>query len=156
MKSKWKRGNYVIGTIVGISLLGIWGLTCIRLYYKRARARVIASGFVFHVKCENCGAEYELSVEEFLKSNMTKSRSRTKTKLRGAAQENFPVYSYLAKRFWCPVCQGKHWAQVLNYNEYQSTNRGAIIGYALLAGLGFYLGANILIEGAKLVEWIIG
>lgn len=146
----------MIVTIVGVSLLAVWAFTCIWLFYKRARAKVIASGFVFHVRCENCGKEYDVSVEEFLKSNAMKSRSITKTKLRGAAQDNSPVYSYAAKRFSCPGCQGKCWAQILNYNECQKENRTTIIGYALLMALGFYLGVNILVAVMGLVERIIG
>ncbi|MBP3486885.1 MAG: hypothetical protein J6K53_00660 [Roseburia sp.] len=146
----------MIVTIIGVSLLAIWGLTCIRLFYKRARAKVIASGFVFRVRCEHCGTEYDVPVEEFLKSNAMKSRSKARTKLHGAVCDNSPVYSYAAKRFSCPGCQGKCWAQILNYNEYQKENRVAIIGYALLMAFGFYLGANILAAVMRLVERIAG
>lgn len=44
----------------------------------------------------------------------------------------------------------------MNYNEYQKENRVAIIGYALLMALGFYLGANILAAVMRLVERIAG
>lgn len=68
-----------------------------------------------------------------------KSRSKARTKLHSAVCDNFPVHSYAAKRFSCPGCQGKCWAQILNYKK---ENRAAIIGYALLMAFSFYLGAS--------------
>ena len=133
----------MIKMIVGIVLFVVWGILCIVWYYRCSKKAVLATGFVFHVRCETCGQEYEVSVEEFLKSNATKSRSLAKTKMNGPMLDRTPEYRYLARRFACPGCHGKCWAEVLNYNKYQSENRKTVIMYALLAAAGFVAGGRI-------------
>ena len=78
---------------------------------------VVGAGFVGHVKCEKCGTEYEVSSTEFTKSYMSKYKSVTRTKMQGGAFINRPQYSYYAKKFQCPCCGKKRYAQVLNINE---------------------------------------
>lgn len=88
-------------------------------YYRKSKKEVLELGFVFQVRCEKCQTEFEVSTEEFLKHSSSKSKSVTKPKVKEAFIDNSPHYTYMAKRFDCPVCKSVHWAEVLNYGEYQ-------------------------------------
>ena len=94
-----------------------WIIFCGILFIRHGRDVVVGAGFVGHVKCEKYGTEYEVSSAEFTKSYMTKYKSVTRTKMQGGAYVNRPQYKYYAKKFQCPCCGKKRYAQVLNINE---------------------------------------
>ena len=106
----------IILTIMGLVLLA-WVIFCGIQFIHHGRDVVAGADFIGHVKCEKCGTEYEVSAEEFTQSYMSKSRSVTRTKIQGGAFVNRPQYSYYAKKFQCPCCGKKRYAQVLNINE---------------------------------------
>ena len=125
-------------------------------YYRRSKKEVLALGFVFRVQCEKCGVEYDVSTEEFLKHSSGKSRSVTKTRRKGAAIDNSPNYLYMAKRFDCPNCKRGHWAEVLNYGEYQAKARGIVLKNALIVFAILYLLVQVVMGIVELVEKIFG
>ncbi|WP_428260593.1 hypothetical protein [Gallibacter sp. Marseille-QA0791] len=110
--------RFVIMMMMGVLLMG-WVVFCGIQFIRHSRNLVAGASFTGHVKCEKCGTEYEVSAAEFTESYASKSRTVTKTKLRGAALVNRPEYRYFAKKFYCPSCRRKRYAQVLNINEIQ-------------------------------------
>ena len=94
-----------------------WIIFCAIQYIRNSKKLIARSDFKGHVRCEKCGTVYEVSPKEFTNSYMVKSQSVTKTKRKGIAFINKPVYKYYAKKFYCPHCKKKMYAQVLNINE---------------------------------------
>ena len=129
----------LILTIMGVVLLA-WVIFCGIQFIRHSRDVVAGADFVGHVKCEKCGTEYEVSAEEFTQSYMSKSRSVTRTKIQGGAFVNRPQSSYYAKKFQCPCCGKKRYAQVLNINEInQMMTRPVLragIRWLILMGIG--------------------
>lgn len=129
----------IILTIMGLVLLA-WVIFCGIQFIHHGRDVVAGADFIGHVKCEKCGTEYEVSAEEFTKSYMSKYRSVTRTKIQGGASVNRPQYSYYAKKFQCPCCGKKRYAQVLNINEInQMMTRPVLragIRWLILMGIG--------------------
>lgn len=129
----------IILTIMGLVLLA-WVIFCGIQFIHHGRDVVAGADFIGHVKCEKCGTEYEVSAEEFTKSYMSKYRSVTRTKIQGGASVNRPQYSYYAKKFQCPCCGKKRYAQVLNINELnQMMTRPVLragIRWLILMGIG--------------------
>lgn len=113
MISVW---SILIPVVMAVLLLG-WVIFCAVQFIRHSRDVIVASDFVGHVKCEACGAEYDVSAADFTKSFASRSRSVTRTRMEGAAFVNRPHYSYYAKKFHCPGCGRKRYAQVLNINE---------------------------------------
>lgn len=87
--------------------------------WRRTLAEVDASGLVYRMRCESCGAEFDLSPREFARSKMRRSRSTTRTRVKGVALVSEPHYHYVAKRFDCPACGERAWCENLNANEAQ-------------------------------------
>ena len=129
----------IILTIMGLVLLA-WVIFCGIQFIHHGRDVVAGADFIGHVKCEKCGTEYEVSAEEFTKSYMSKYRSVTRRKIPGGASGNRPQYSYYAKKFQCPCCGKKRYAQVLNINEInQMMTRPVLragIRWLILMGIG--------------------
>ena len=129
----------IILTIMGLVLLA-WVIFCGIQFIHHGRDVVAGADFIGHVKCEKCGTEYEVRAEEFTQSYMSKSRSVTRTKIQGGAFVNRPQYSYYAKKFQCPCCGKKRYAQVLNINEInQMMTRPVLragIRWLILMGIG--------------------
>ena len=108
--------RFIITLIMGVLLMS-WVIFCAVRFFQSAAEMIIKSGLTGHVKCEKCGTEYDVSAEEFTKSYMVKSKSMTRTQVSGAAFVNRRTYSYYAKKFFCPCCGRRQYAQVLNINE---------------------------------------
>ena len=100
--------------------------------------------------------EYDVSTEDFLKHGSNKSRSVTRSQVKGIAIDNSPKYTYMAKRFNCPGCGTNHWVEVLNYNEYQSQAKRIVLKYALIVFAGLYLLMQGMMVISKLFEKIFG
>ena len=108
--------RFIITLIMGVLLMA-WVIFCAVRFFQSAAEMTVKSGLAVHVKCEKCGTEYDVSAEEFTKSYLSKSKSMTRTQVSGAAFVNRRTYSYYAKKFFCPCCGRKRYAQVLNINE---------------------------------------
>ena len=118
--------RFVIIGVMGTALLA-WVIFCAIKFILQGRDLILKSGFTVHVKCEKCGTVYETSSDEFAKPGISKSRSVSRTKITGAAFVNRPQYSYYAKKFDCPCCGKRRYAQVLNINELNDMVAGSTI-----------------------------
>lgn len=98
-------------------LLIAWVIFCAVQFIRHSKNVIAKGDFTGHVRCEKCSTEYDVTPEEFTQSNFAKYRSFTKTKIKGIALVNRPNYRYFAKKFYCPHCGKKRYAQVLNINE---------------------------------------
>ena len=131
--------RFIILLIMSALLLG-WVIFCGIQFFRHSKELIVYADFIGHVKCEKCGTEYEVSAEEFTKSYMSKYRSVTRTKIQGGASVNRPQYSYYAKKFQCPCCGKKRYAQVLNINELNQMITGPVlrvgIRWLILMGIG--------------------
>lgn len=106
----------ILVLIMAIMLL-VWIIFCGIQFLHRSRMIIAAGDFTGHVKCEKCGAVYDVGPEEFAESHIIKSKTVTRTKLKGTALVNKPEYRYFAKKFRCPGCGRRAYGQVLNINE---------------------------------------
>lgn len=138
----------ILSVIFGVTMMT--GLIAgVRWYYRKSKREITALGFVFHAKCEMCGAEYPVSTEEFLRRKGQKSKTKTKAKIVGGAVVNEPQYTYIAKKLECPSCQETRWAEILNFNEYQVKSRGIVFTNALIVfGVLFVMSQVIMLVGS--------
>lgn len=118
--------RFIIIVVMGIVLMG-WVIFCAVKFFMQGRDLILKSGYTVRVKCEKCGTVYEAGSEELAKPGISKSRSVTRTKRIGTAFVNRPQYSYYAKKFECPCCGKRRFAQVLNINELNDMVTGATI-----------------------------
>ena len=114
--------------------------------WRRTLTQVEASGLRYRMRCETCGHEFDLSPREFARSKFRRSRSTTRTRVKGVALVSEPHYHYVAKRFDCPACGERAWCENLNANEARDVvnpialrNFGAAL--AVLVVIGFVLRA---------------
>lgn len=89
--------------------------------WRRTLAEVDASGLVYRMRCERCGAEFDLAPRDFARPGMRRARSTTRTRAKGVALVSQPRYHYVAKRLACPACGEKTWCENLNANEAQDS-----------------------------------
>lgn len=101
---------------MAIALL-VWMIFCFIGFIRQSRNMAVQEGFTAHVKCVKCKTEYEVSAEEFARSYMVRYKSVRRTKRMGPVFVNQQTYSYYAKKFRCPVCGRKRYAQILNIHE---------------------------------------
>lgn len=87
--------------------------------WRRTLAEVDASGLVYRMRCERCGAEFDLAPRDFARPGMRRARSTTRTRVKGAALVSQPRYRYVAKRLACPACGERTWCENLNANDAQ-------------------------------------
>lgn len=89
--------------------------------WRRTLAEVDASGLVYRMRCERCGAEFDLAPRDFARPGARRARSTTRTRAKGVALVSQPRYHYVAKRLACPACGEKTWCENLNANEAQDS-----------------------------------
>ena len=139
----------IILTIMGIALLA-WVIFCGIQFIRHGRDLAAEAGFVGHVKCEKCGTEYEVSSAEFTKSYMSKYKSVTRTKIQGGAFINRPQYKYYAKKFQCPGCGKKRYAQVLNINEINNMMTGPVLRAGVRWLIMMFIGGVLILAAASI------
>lgn len=98
-------------------LLSGWVIFCAIQFFRFSRNMVASGDFKAHVQCEKCGTKYDVSAAEFSKSFVSKYKRVTRTRIEGGAFVNRPRYSFYAKKFYCPKCGKRRYAQILNVNE---------------------------------------
>ncbi|MGI6007072.1 MAG: hypothetical protein ACOX8E_06220 [Ruminococcus sp.] len=108
--------RFILTLVMGV-LLMTWIVFCGISFIRHARIVTADAGFVARVRCEKCKTQYEVSAEDFSKSLVSKFRSVTRTKLTNGMFISRPRFSYYAKKFCCPCCKKKRYAEVLNINE---------------------------------------
>ena len=109
---------------MAVLLLG-WVVFCGGLFIKEFQATFVMKGTSACVKCEKCGAEYQVSAREFASSHFAKYISVTKTRRKGIALAEEPKIKYYAKKFHCPACGEKCYARVLNTQDLVGAGREA-------------------------------
>lgn len=106
----------ILPVVMGVLLLG-WIIFCTAQLIRQSKKAIAAMNITCQVKCETCGTAYEVSAAEFTRSFMSKSFHTTKTEFKNGVFINRRRYHSFAKKFHCPVCGKKRYAQVLNINE---------------------------------------
>lgn len=136
-------------TIVMAVVLLAWVIVCAVLFVRAARRSTAASGCVGRVRCEHCGAEYEVDASELTRMGFSKSLSVTKTRREGAVLVDEPHYLRYSKKLLCPHCGRTAYAQVLNINELWDATRSGFVK----AGVTHLL---LMVAGGALVLAVTG
>lgn len=136
-------------TIVMAVVLLAWVIVCAVLFVRAARRSTAASGCVGRVRCEHCGAEYEVDASELTRMGFSKSLSVTKTRREGAVLVDEPHYLRYSKKLLCPHCGRTAYAQVLNINELRDATRSGFVK----AGVTHLL---LMVAGGALVLAVTG
>lgn len=132
----------VMGVVMLV--LGGWVIWCVVMFlraYRRAASQIAGPA---HVRCERCGAMYDLSAAEVLRLGLIRSVSVTRPRQVGVARVEEPEYRSFSKKFDCPVCHQRAYGQVMNIGELQGASRPALIS----AGVRWL--ATMVIGGALL------
>lgn len=124
--SIWIDARFIIVGVMGVVLFA-WVVFCGIQFIRHGKGLIVKAGFTAHVKCEKCGTVYEVDSAELAKVGMSKSKSMIKTKIVGPAFINRPHYSYYAKKFNCPSCRKRRYAQVLDINELNDMMTGVTL-----------------------------
>ena len=61
--------------------------------WRRTLAQAEASGLRYRMRCETCGYEFDLSPRGFARSKFRRSRSTTRTRVKGVALVNEPRFA---------------------------------------------------------------
>lgn len=138
----------IISIVMAVALLA-WVIVCAVLFVRAARRSIAASGCVGRVRCEHCGAEYEVGARELTRVGLSKSVSVTKTRREGAALVDEPHYLRYSKKLPCPHCGRTAYAQVLNINELRDAARNGFVK----AGITHLL---LMVAGGALVLLVAG
>ena len=132
-------------SVMSATFLGwiIWNV----VHCSRALKAVIAKDeFIMHVKCKKCGMEYDVPVAEFLKSNYSRQRlGGTSVQMRGPIMISEEKVISMSKKFNCPGCGRREWAQILNIDEYYDRYRNFGIRFVLKQLLFAFCGAAVLL-----------
>lgn len=140
----------VLTVIMGMLMLG-WILFCAVQFFRHCRRLVVQSDVIGRVKCEKCGTVYTVESEEFTKSFVTKTVSTTKTKREGVTLVNSPRYHYYAKKFYCPHCGKKRYAQVLNIDEIAGKMRTPSFKAGIRYMILMFAGAFVIMGAVNIV-----
>ncbi len=134
----------LVVTLIAGSLLLLWVMICAAKFWTRSKELMIEIGTIAHVKCENCGTQYDVAAAEYAQMGISRTASKTRTKLKGVAMVNEPEYHYYAKRFYCPHCKNKCFGQVLNIGEIQSKSRGPFLQAGIQCLIMMVIGGMIV------------
>lgn len=120
----------IIMIIMGI-LLMCWVIGVAVSFFRKMKKLQLQSGMVAHVKCEKCNTEYDVNAEEYTKTYFAKKYYVRKTRIKGVVLDNSPRYLYYAKKFQCPTCARKQYAEILNLAEITRQNRPVLLKEAI-------------------------
>lgn len=131
--------------VMSATLLGwlIWNAVhCSRTL----KALISKDGFIMHVKCKKCGMEYEVPVEEFLKHNYSRQKlGGASVQMRGPIVISEEQVVSMSKKFNCPGCGRREWAQILNLDEYYDRYRSFGVRFVLKQLLFAFCGGAVLL-----------
>ena len=148
--------NFIVGLMAAALLSDV--LLCAFKMGTEGRRAVAQGDFTAHVKCDRCGREYDVTAEEYAKPWFVKERSVTKTEVKGGALVNRPKYRYYGRRFECPYCKKKHYAQVLNCDEIFEKIRPLTVAVYIRWGIRMVLGGIVIMAitgiAMKICEWL--
>lgn len=134
-----------IATNVLSLIVMAWVIWCVVMFMRVSRRAVASSGLAAHIRCERCGAVYDLPAAEVSRLGLIRSVSVTRPRQVGAARVEEPEYRSFSKLFDCPACHQRAYGQVLNIGELQAASRPALIS----AGVRWL--ATMVIGGALLL-----
>lgn len=138
----WAR--FMLTAVMGVALM-VWVSFCGIRFIRHSRKLTAGEDFVGHVRCEKCGTEYTVKAGDFNKGFMGRYRRVTRTKIHGAAFVNSPYYSYYAKKFDCPCCRKRRYAQVLNIHEINQDMRGKTLKAGLHWLILMFIGGMLIL-----------
>lgn len=135
----------VVAIVFPLVLFGIMAVVLFVAYRRAARA-IDELSLPVVVRCGACGVEFRITTAELRGAKMTKSVSRTSTRVHGPALVTRKSYSRYQKRLTCPACGEHGWCEVLNIGQLQAASTRVAIKYlggalVLLILLGFVLNA---------------
>ena len=138
----WAR--FILTAVMGVALMA-WVIFCGIQFIRHSRKLTADGDFVGHVRCEKCGTEYTVKAGDFNKGFMSRYRRVTRTEVHGTAFVNRPYYSYYAKKFDCPCCGKRRYAQVLNINEINRDMREKTLKAGLHWLLLMFIGGMLIL-----------
>lgn len=139
--------------VMGVTLLA-WVVSCGVMAVRRLRSSASRSGLVAQATCGTCGARFDVDAAELARTFVSKSRSVTKTRCRGAALVDEPRYLRFAKKVWCPHCGAQRWANIENVNELNERLRPELMRVGIRCLLVMAVGGFIIL-GAASVQWVL-
>lgn len=134
----------IIEILVGPLILLIWLIVNTIYFVKKIKNLVKETNknLELVVKCEKCQNEHTATIDDFLDTAMSKTKSITTSANLGTLGASYTDYKYFAKKFYCPTCNKKTWSEVKNYNKL------AIKNAKLMFPLILKYFASLLIGGA--------
>lgn len=131
-----------------------WNLAC---YSRTTKTAIINDGFRMRVKCKKCGLEYEVSAETFLKKHMMKRKfTNVKVEMRGPIMMSQPEQTLVSKKFDCPHCCRREWAEVVNLREYFDRYQAFFVRRAVTQTIIGFGGAALIMVFFNIVSKIAG
>lgn len=114
----------IIGFVIGPLLLLIWLLANTIYIVKKIKNAIKEKNkdTKLIVKCENCNKEHEATIDDFLSTYMSKTKSITMSANTGPLGASSTHYNYFAKKFFCSTCNKKTWSEIKNYNDLARKN----------------------------------
>lgn len=102
------------------------------------------------VRCEKCNNEHNATIDEFFSTHMLKTKSKTISANVGTLGVSRTYYNYLAKKFYCPICNKKTWSELKNYNELAIKNTKLIVPLILKYFAKLIIGGGVIFLVSKL------
>ena len=144
----------IITIVMAVALLA-WVIVCAVLFVRAARRSMATSGCVGRMRCEHCGAEYEVGASELMRVGLSKSVSVTKTRREGAALVDEPHYLRYSKKLPCPHCGRTTYAQVLNINEINNMMTGPVLRAGVRWLVMMFIGGVLILSAASIPLYFV-
>lgn len=138
----------IVLMVMGVALLA-WVVFCGVMAVRRLRSSASRSDLVAQATCDTCGARFDVDAAELARTFVSKSRSVTKTRRRGAAHVDEPRYRRFAKKVWCPHCGAQRWANIENVNELNERLRPELMRVGIRCLLVMAVGGFIILGAAS-------
>lgn len=138
----------IVLMVMGVTLLA-WVVSCGVMAVRRLRSSASRSGLVAQATCGTCGARFDVDAAELARTFVSKSRSVTKTRCRGAALVDEPRYQRFSKKVWCPHCGAQRWASIENVNELNERLRPELMRVGIRCLLVMAVGGFIILGAAS-------
>ena len=119
----------IVLMVMGVALLA-WVVFCGVIAVRRLRSSASRSA-------------------ELARTFVSKSRSVTKTRRRGAALVDEPRYQRFSKKVWCPHCGAQRWANIENVNELNERLRPELMRVGIRCLLVMAVGGFIILVAAS-------
>lgn len=135
--------------IMAVILLA-WVIFCAVQFVRSGKKIAAKLNVIGHVRCESCGTVYDVPASLLSKMGFVKSKTVSRTKFKSGAFVNEIKYLSYAKKFDCPCCQKKRYAQVLNQNEIQDKLRKPMLTSGIRWLIMMAVGGLLIISVARI------